>query len=403
LPETGAAGWDGVMPDSTTITHPLLRLGRLTLGPGLRALAPGTAASGLVATATVAAPESPVSRPYAWDVAWADAVREASQQGADPATAQALERGAGAVSGGDTQVVVAAHGEAVLTWWFASARGTSSVRVGPLPHLQEVADAAARRPAYVVVLADRDGTDIVAHPAGDQVPARRFEVGDRPGAQHDPHPDRPPALHHGVRHLTDSEPESGGQRNAEFIAARVAEAADSVAAHIVLGAGDQHILDAVAGHLPETVGPVTAIAGGRAADGLDDHLSAGIGAALDEITSAAIGAVGDLMASLAKGPDPAAVRGIKAVAQQLAEQQVAVLLVAADVARDATAGSSYRIGSRPTEFLIDDPDTGAEVPLEDGLVWAAVHQDAIVVQLSDRTGPLAGEPVAALLRRGSVG
>jgi len=25
------------------------------------------------------------------------------------------------------------------------------------------------------------------------------------------------------------------------------------------------------------------------------------------------------------------------------------------------------------------------------------------VQLSDRTGPLAGEPVAALLRRGSVG
>ena len=126
-------------------------------------------------------------------------------------------------------------------------------------------------------------------------------------------------------------------------------------------------------------------------------------AALDEITSAAIGAVGDLMASLAEGPDPAAVRGIKAVAQQLAEQQVAVLLVAADVARDATAGSSYRIGSRPTEFLIDDPDTGAEVPLEDGLVWAAVHQDAIVVQLSDRTGPLAGEPVAALLRRGSVG
>src|SRR6516162_6552804 len=391
------------MPDSTTITHPLLRLGRLTLGPGLHGLAPGSAASGLVATATVAAPDAPVSRSYAWDVAWADAVREASQQGADPATAQALERGAGAVSAGATQVVVAAHGEAMLAWWFASGVGPSSVRVGPLAHLQEVADAAARRPAYVVVLADREGTDIVAHAAGDQVPARRFEVGDRPGAQHDPHPDRPPAQHHGERHLTDREPESGGERNAEFIAGRVAEAADSVAAHIVLGAGDQHILDAVAGHLPETVGPVTAIAGGRAADGLDDHLSAGIGAALDEITSAAIGAVGDLMASLAEGPDPAAVRGIKAVAQQLAEQQVAVLLVAADVARDATAGSSYRIGSRPTEFLIDDPDTGAEVPLEDGLVWAAVHQDAIVVQLSDRTGPLAGEPAAALLRRGSAG
>ena len=29
-----------------------------------------------------------------------------------------------------------------------------------------------------------------------------------------------------------------------------------------------------------------------------------------------------------------------------------------------------------------------EVPLADGLAWAALHQDAIVVQLPDRAGPL---------------
>lgn len=314
------------MSNRPTMTHPLLRLGRLSLGPGLRDLAPGSAASGLVVTAMVAVPDSPASRSYAWDVAWADAVREASQRGADPATAQALERGAGAIPAGDTQVVVAAQGKSVLTWWLASGAGPSSVRVGPLAHLREVADAAARRPAYVVVLADRDGTDLIVHAVADQVPARRAEVGDRPGAPHDPHPDRPPAQLHGERHLTDSEPESGGQHNAEFIAARVAEAADSVAAHVVIGAGDQHILDAIAAHLPETVGPVTTI-----------------------------------------------------------------------------AGSTYRIGSRPTELLVDDSDTGVEVPLDDGLVWAAVHQDAIVVLLPDRGGSLAGEPVAALLRRGSAG
>ncbi len=387
------------MPDHSNITHPLLRLGQLPLGPDLRGLAPGTAESGLVATATVAPPDSSTSRSYAWDVAWADAVREASQQGADAYTAQSLERGAMSIAGGRTQVVVAAHGETVLTWPLASGTGPSSVRVGPLPHLLEVADDAARRPAYVVVLADRHGTDVIVHEAGDHVPARPFEVGSRPGTQHDPHPDRPPAEHHGERHLTDSEPESGGQLNAEFIAARVADAADSVAAHIVFGAGDQHILDAISGHLGETIGPVTTIAGGRAANGLDEHLSAGLDAALGEITSAAIAAVGDLLSSRAEGPSPAAVRGINAVAEQLAEQQVAVLFVAADVARDTAAGSSYRIGSRPTEFLVDD-DTGVEVPLEDGLVWAAVHQDAIVVQLPDRTGPLAGEPAAALLRRG---
>jgi len=387
------------MPDNQMITHPLLRLGRLSLGPGLHELAPGSEGPETAVTAAVAVPDSPTSQAYAWDVAWADAAREAGQLGADPATAQALERGAGAAAAGGVRVVVAAHGEVVLGWSPLPGADANWVRVGPLPHLLEVADDAARRPPYVVVLADRDGTDIIAHAAGDQVPARRFDVGDRPGLQPDPHPGRPPAQPHGERHVTDREPESGGQRNAEFIAARVAEVADSVAAHVVLGAGDQHILDAVGGHLPETIGPVTAIAGGRAADGRDDHLGQAISAALAGITGAAIGAAGDLVASLAEGTDPAAVRGVKAVAEQLAEQQVAVLLVAADVARDA-AGSGYRIGSRPTEFLVGEPDIGVEVPLEDGLVWAALHQDAIVVQLPDRGGPLAGEPVAALLHRG---
>ena len=157
------------MPDHSNITHPLLRLGRLPLGPGLRDLAPGSAGADLVVTATVAVPDSSVSQASAWDVAWADAVREAGQRGADPATAQALERGAGTASAGGVQVVVAAHGEPMLAWWLASGAGPGSVRVGPLPHLQEVADAAARRPAYVVVLADRDGTDVIAHAAAIRV------------------------------------------------------------------------------------------------------------------------------------------------------------------------------------------------------------------------------------------
>jgi hypothetical protein len=388
------------MPDKPMITLPLLRLGRLQLDPRLRALQPGSAASDLVVTATVPAPDSPADRSYAWDVAWADAAREASRLGADPGTVRALPAGAGVARVSGTRVVVAAHGEVLLAWWLPPGASTSSVRVGPLPHLQEVAATATRRPAYVVVLADRDGTDIITHASGDQLPAERFLAGRRPGAPGDPHPDRPPAQHHGPRHVTDSEPESGGQRTAEFIAGRVSEAADSVGAHIILGAGDRHILDAVESHLPESVGPITTIAGGRAPDGLDEHLSSVIGAALDEITAAAVGALGDLIAARAEGPGPAAVRGIKAVAEQLAEQQVAVLMVAADVVRDADAGLSYRIGSRPTEFLVDESDIGVEVPPEDGLVWAAVHQDAIVVQLPDRTGPLAGEPVAALLRRG---
>jgi Bacterial archaeo-eukaryotic release factor family 2 len=387
------------MAGKTTITLPLLRLGRLQLDHALRALPLGPAASGPVVTATVSVPDTPADRSYEWDVAWADAARQASELGADQATAEALPTGAGQPVAGGTRVAVAAQGEILLARWLPSGTGAISVRVGPLPQLLEVAAAAARRPAYVVLLADREGTDIVVHAGGDS-PAEPFPVGRRPGTQSDPHPARPPGQLHGERHLTDREPESGGKHNAEFIAGRVSQAADSVGAHIVLGAGDQHILDAVAGHLPESLGPVTTIAGGREPDGLDDRLGAAIDAALDEITAAAISAVGDLVASRAEEPDPAAVRGIGAVADQLAEQQVAVLLVAADVARDADPGTTYRIGSRPTEFLVGE-DTGTDVPLADGLVWAALHQDAVIVQLEERTGVLAGEPVAALLRRGS--
>jgi hypothetical protein len=82
-----------------------------------------------------------------------------------------------------------------------------------------------------------------------------------------------------------------------------------------------------------------------------------------------------------------------------------VLLVASDISQDD--GPDYRLGSSPTQFGAGDEgtgDAGAEiaVPLEAGLVWAALHQDAIVVQLPDRSGPLAGQPAAALLRRGAA-
>jgi hypothetical protein len=401
LPRSLAAGCDRTMTGNTTSTFPLLKLGRLQLDPALLALQPGSAASGQVVTATVPVPDAPTERQYAWEVAWTDAVRQADHLGADQGTAEALAVGADKPLMGGTRVVVASHGEVLLSRWVSPGAGASSVRVGPLPHLREVAAAAARRPAYVVVLADRDGADIITHANGDQ-PAQRFPVGHRRGEQPDPDPRRPPGQLHGPRHLTDREPETGGRANAEFIAGRVSQAADSVGAHVVLGAGDQHILDAVAGHLPDSIGPITANAGGRELDGLDDHLSGAIGAALDEITATAISAVGDLVAERAEGPTPAAVRGIRAVAGQLAEQQVAVLLLAADVAQAAQAGVSHRIGSRPTEFLVGESDTGTEVPLEDGLVWAALHQDAIIVGLPDRTGPLAGQPAAALLRRGTA-
>jgi hypothetical protein len=76
--------------------------------------------------------------------------------------------------------------------------------------------------------------------------------------------------------------------------------------------------------------------------------------------------------------------------------------MAADLAPALDADASYTIGVQPTEFLVGQPDIGVEVPMEDGLVWAALQQDAIVLEFADRAGVLAGEDAGALLRRGSI-
>jgi Bacterial archaeo-eukaryotic release factor family 2 len=387
---------------ASTTSFPLLRLGRIQLDPRLRALRPGTDASDLVVTAAVPVPDSPGEVQYFWEIAWNDAVRQAGELGAAKDTAQALSVGSGDAQehGPGTRVVIAAHGQVLHEQWLGQSVGENSVVVGPLPHLAAAASAAAARPACVVVVADRDGADVIAHASGTEVAVEHFLVGKREPSQTGHVREKPPAVHHGERHLTDSEPESGGQANATEVAARIDDAAAKVGAHIVLGAGDQHILDAVSAHLTGSLGPIITIDGRRTRSGRDDHMGPAIGAALDRIAVAATSEIGDRIASQVGGENPGAVRGVKAVAEQLAEQQVAVLLLAADIARDSGPSNSYVLGSSPTELLPANVVTGLAVPLEDGLVWAALHQDAIVVVLPDRAGPLAGEPAAALLRRG---
>jgi hypothetical protein len=65
-----------------------------------------------------------------------------------------------------------------------------------------------------------------------------------------------------------------------------------VGAHIIVGAGGQHILDAVGKHMPGPFGPITTIASGPVPEHGDERLGAQIITALDEITWEAISAVG---------------------------------------------------------------------------------------------------------------
>src|SRR3984885_4478967 len=199
-----------------TTSFPLLRLGRIQLDPRLRALRPGTDASDLVVTAAVPVPDSPGEVQYFWEGAWNDAVRQAGELGADTGTAQALNVGSGDAQehGPGTRVVVAARGEVLHEQWLGPSPGENSVLVGPLPHLAAAASAAAARPACVVVVADRDGADVIAHASGTEAAVEHFLVGKREPSQSGPVRGGPPAVHHGERNVTGSEPVSGGPANA---------------------------------------------------------------------------------------------------------------------------------------------------------------------------------------------
>ena len=308
-------------------------------------------------------------------------------------TAQALATGAGNALAGGTWIVVAAHGQVLLARRLPHGAAAPEVRVGPLPHLLQAAAFAARRPAHVVLLADRGDAAVIAHTAGDQRPARRFGA---PGAQRDTHPDRPPAQHHGERHVTGSESESGGERNAASIAARVSEAAASVGAHIVLGAGDQHILDAVRGpparcrsvrspRSPQARCPRTATS--RSAPG-----SAPPWTGSPARPSAPSG-------TWLPHPPQARLTGSMPSPSSWPSSRSPCCSWRPTSHGTATARATGSGAARPSSSSATR-DAGTEVPLEDGLTWAALHQDAIIVRLPDRSGPLAGQPVAALLRRG---
>ena len=95
------------------------------------------------------------------------------------------------------------------------ATGPAAVVTATVPAPQAPAGASSLQYAWDV--AWDDAARRAAELGADQVPPARFGAADLPG-RHETHPGRPPAQHHGPRHLTGSEPESGGQRNAGFIA-----------------------------------------------------------------------------------------------------------------------------------------------------------------------------------------
>ena len=232
--------------------------------------------------------------------------------------------------------------------------------------------------------------------------ARRFGA---PGARRDTHPDRPPAQHHAERHVTGSEPESGGERNAESIAARVAEAAASVGAHIVLGAGDQHILDAVARHLPGPLRPVTTIAAGPVPTDSDDRLSARIVRRPGRRSAgeASPAPSGTWLRSSTAGP---AACGIDARPRSSSARRAAGRRCVHRGGRPRTARSTARAtgsGAVPTDVhRRATPTSAPKVPTErTGLrLRPRCTSDAIVVRLPEPHPARCRQPVAAVLRRG---
>ena len=231
------------------------------------------------------------------------------------------------------------HGEAMAV--IVRADGTSHVehadrppaaqlaRWAPLPTLVPVIEWRQASPPHVVVVADREGADLVAvrrdgpelrrEAGGDDFPIRKVQAGGWSNRRYQ------------------QRAENTWERNATDAAAEVAALAERAGARLLVVAGDVRAVTLLEEALPgELAGIVRRASAGRAADGSGSALADEVARLVEEAVAEDTAALLEKFAE-ERGQGDRAAEGGDQVLAALAAGRVDVLLVADDAADDRTA------------------------------------------------------------------
>jgi hypothetical protein len=332
------------------------------------------------------------------DVGWRNTLRELTGSGVDEATRDALSAVVdGDGIGGSTRVLVASRGHVHLATWLPDPPVGDLVTVRQLPHLFPLVASLSARIPHVVVLADRDGADVLGYAAGPQ-PTTSATTDD---------PARWPSHKTGLGGWAakryDASVEESWDRSAKDVAALVAKVARDVSARLVVGCGDERAISLLREHLPTRLATdfVVVPGGGRHADGGDDHVRHRVLEAVAQRVASDEQTMLDRFGD-ARGQGKGAREGVQDVVEALQRGEVDTLLLTDRVER---SDRSISFGPAPMQLAVDGAQLDAmgathaeQAPLVDVVLRAAIGSGAEVAVVSDAGDAAPRDGTGALLR-----
>jgi hypothetical protein len=266
---------------------------------------------------------------------------------------------------GDGLAVIASAGGVLHVEHGARPPARDVARWAPLPSLLPVLEWRQQAPAYVTVLADREGADLVAY--------RREGPDVHREAGGDDYPLRKPNAGGWSQRRYQERAEHTWERNAADAAEQVARLARRVDARVVVAAGDERAVTMLQEALPaELAERLVVVSGGRSPDGSEDLFQQEARLAVELAVNADADALLEKFRE-ERGQDDRAAEGTRATFSALAMAAVDVLLVASDDPEDVR---NAWFGPEPTQLGTTAADVramGVDRPAEGRLVDVAVR------------------------------
>ncbi|SCL28729.1 Vms1/Ankzf1 family peptidyl-tRNA hydrolase [Micromonospora inyonensis] len=335
----------------------------------------------------------------ALDLRWRALAGRLTEQGADPETVAALDRmvrGHAPLPGDYGLALFANRGRVALTEYLSAPPLRDLAAYGPLPHTMPLVAQRGEEVAWVRVLADRTGADVVAVDAGG-VP-RRAHVRGR--ESHQLRRVQPGGWSQSRYQRAATE---AWHHNAGDAAAATVALAERVGAEVVVLAGDVRATGVIAAQLPSRwQDRLVRTDAGKRAGGADL-------AAMEDVTVQAVAEVADrrIQETLDRfGVQEDVGAGLDAVVGALQRNQVDTMLIV----DDPSSTDELWIGPEPTEIATDPGQLTAmavdhpqRVRADAALVRALVGTDARVTVLGPDEAPELTDGVGAVLRYADAG
>src|SRR3954453_13094290 len=200
-----------------------------------------------------------------YEIRWRNVLPELEEAGVDKATRDAISAARGEHGAGSTRVIVASTGAVQLAQSLPQPPAQEIVTTGNLPVSTPLVDDLGLQVPHVVVLADRNGADVLAYTIGPAPVGAEAVDGDR-------WPVKKTGRGGWSTKRYDATVHNNWHENAKDVASTVEKIAADVSARGILAAGDTMALQLLREPLPTALHDnfVTIDGGGRHLDGSDE-------------------------------------------------------------------------------------------------------------------------------------